>query len=56
MSWEQAIAKFERLAAPYTDAAQRAAVVETVARLETREVEQLTTVLGAKEAPLFSTR
>lgn len=47
MSWEKATAKFERLATPYTDAAQRAAIVETVAHLETKEVEQLTEVLSA---------
>jgi 2-methylcitrate dehydratase len=47
MSWEQAVAKFERLAAPYTDAGQRAAIVEMVAHLETKEVEQLTRLLGA---------
>jgi 2-methylcitrate dehydratase len=47
MSWEQAIAKFERLATPYTSAAQRAAIVETVAHLETKEVEQLTMLAGA---------
>jgi len=50
MSWEEATAKFERLATPYTDAAQRAAIVETVAHLETKEVEQLTEVLGASFA------
>src|SRR5207244_1300477 len=40
LSWEQAVAKFERLAAPFTDAAQRAAITETVADLETKAVEQ----------------
>ncbi len=50
MSWEKAVAKFERLAAPYTDAAQRAVIVETVAHLETKEVEQLTSLLGASFA------
>ena len=50
MSWEEAIAKFERLTTPYTGAAQRAAIVETVAHLETKEVEQLTEVLGASFA------
>ena len=47
MSWEKAVAKFERLAALFTDATQRAAIVETVAHLETKEVEQLTELLGA---------
>lgn len=50
MSWEKATAKFERLATPYTDAAQRAAIVETVAHLEMKEIEQLTKVLGASFA------
>ncbi len=50
MSWEKAVAKFERLAAPYTDAAQRAAILETVAHLETKEVAQLTELLGASFA------
>jgi 2-methylcitrate dehydratase len=45
LSWEQAAAKFEHLAAPYTDAAQRAAIVEATAHLETISVAQLTRVL-----------
>ncbi|HEX6777806.1 MAG TPA: MmgE/PrpD family protein [Ktedonobacterales bacterium] len=51
MSWEQAVAKFERLAAPAADAAQRAAIIETVAHLETKDVEQLTGFLSASVAP-----
>jgi 2-methylcitrate dehydratase len=51
MSWEQAAAKFERLAAPYTSASQRNSIVEAVANLETSGVEQLTTALGASFAP-----
>jgi 2-methylcitrate dehydratase len=51
MSWEQAVAKFEQLAAPAADAAQRAALVETVAELETKTVEQLTGLLRASFAP-----
>ena len=50
MSWEKAAAKFERLAAPYTDNAQRAAIVETVALLESKEVVQLTQLSGASFA------
>ena len=50
MSWEKAVAKFERLAAPYTDAGQRASIGETVAHLETKEVAQLTELLGASFA------
>ncbi|HYL43766.1 MAG TPA: MmgE/PrpD family protein [Ktedonobacteraceae bacterium] len=47
LSWEKAVAKFERLAAPYTDTARRASIVETVAHLETKEVEQLTRLFSA---------
>jgi 2-methylcitrate dehydratase len=47
LSWEKVVAKFERLATPYTGTAQRAEIVETVAHLETKEVEQLTGLLGA---------
>jgi 2-methylcitrate dehydratase len=50
-SWQKVVAKFERLTAPYTSAGQRAAIVETVAHLETKEVAQLTNVLGASFAP-----
>ncbi|GCE28838.1 2-methylcitrate dehydratase [Dictyobacter alpinus] len=45
MSWQQALAKFERLTTPYTDSAQRTAISETVAALETKTVAQLTAVL-----------
>jgi 2-methylcitrate dehydratase len=51
MSWQKAVAKFERLAASFTDAAQRASIVETVAHMETKEVVQLTKLLGAEDAP-----
>ena len=47
MSWEQVVAKFERLAAPYTIMEQRTSIVELVAHLETNNVEQLTGLLGA---------
>jgi len=50
MAWEKVVAKFERLATPYTNAAQRAAIVETVAHLETKEVVQLTDLSGASFA------
>ncbi len=45
LSWEKAIAKFERLAAPFTSREQRAAIAETVAHLEMKEVAQLTDLL-----------
>jgi 2-methylcitrate dehydratase len=47
LSWEKAVAKFERLAAPYTDTTRRSSIVETVAHLETKEVEQLTELFSA---------
>jgi 2-methylcitrate dehydratase len=51
LSWEQAIAKFERLAVSATDAAQRAALVETVAHLEeTPSITQLTELFSAPVA------
>ena len=50
MAWEKVVAKFERLATPYTNATQRAAIVETVAHLETKEVVRFTQLLGASFA------
>jgi 2-methylcitrate dehydratase len=50
MSWEKDVAKFERLAGPFTGTAQRAAIVEMVAHLETKEVAQLTGLLRASSA------
>jgi 2-methylcitrate dehydratase len=47
ISWDRIVAKFERLAAPYSNEAQRAAIIETVAHLESEEVVQLTRLLGA---------
>jgi len=47
LSWEQAVAKFERLAASSTAAKRRAALVETVSRLEEAEIQQLTGLLAA---------
>jgi 2-methylcitrate dehydratase len=40
-SWEQAEAKFERLAAPYAERQLLQAIVEAVAHLETIDVSQL---------------
>lgn len=45
LSWEKAVAKFERLAAPFTTAGQRAALIDTIAHLEERDVMQLTEIL-----------
>jgi 2-methylcitrate dehydratase len=46
LSWEQAVAKFERLATPSTSAAQRVALVEMVAHLETKAVTDLTALFA----------
>ena len=51
MSWEKAVDKFERLAAPYTNVEQRMSIIDAVPHLETREVEQLTRLLGASFVP-----
>jgi 2-methylcitrate dehydratase len=51
MSWEKTAAKFELLAAPFTDATRLAAIVETVAHLETKDIAQLTELLRAEDAP-----
>ena len=50
MSWEKAVAKFERLAGPFTSISQRVAIIETVSNLETKEITQLTEVLRAPSA------
>jgi 2-methylcitrate dehydratase len=50
LSWEKAVAKFERLAASFTSPKQRSAIATTVAHLETKEVSQLTELLGAVRA------
>ena len=46
LTWEQAEAKFERLAAPYTERQLRQAIAEAVAHLETIDVSQLTELLA----------
>lgn len=45
LTWEQAVAKFERLALPFTESEQRAAIIEAVAHLEEHEVTHLTDIL-----------
>jgi 2-methylcitrate dehydratase len=50
MSWQKVVAKFERLAGPFTGTAQRAEIIELVAHLEANEVTQLTEVLGEANA------
>ena len=52
LSWEQAVAKFERLVAPYADTEQRTAIADVVAHLETKDVRELTGLLGAAFAPV----
>lgn len=49
--WEQAVAKFERLATPFTNSTQRVAIREAVAHLETQEVAQLTELLRVAFIP-----
>ena len=46
MSWEMAQAKFEQLAAPYTDDGLRHAISEAFAHLDSIEVQQLTELLA----------
>ncbi len=46
LTWEQAEAKFERLAAPYTERWVRQAIAEAVAHVETLDVSQLTELLA----------
>ena len=46
LTWEQAEAKFERLAAPYTERQLRQAMMEAVAHLETIDMSQLTELLA----------
>ncbi|GHO49597.1 MmgE/PrpD family protein [Ktedonospora formicarum] len=46
MSWEQAVAKFERLAAPYASATCRQGIIDAIAHLETKQVEDLTKLLS----------
>ncbi len=53
MSWKSVVAKFDRLAIPYTDTEQRAAIVETVAHLETKKVEQLTELLSQRREAIL---
>src|SRR6185437_6727400 len=45
MRWETVAAKFERLAAPYTDRESRRALVEAVAQLDSLTVRDLTALL-----------
>jgi 2-methylcitrate dehydratase len=47
MRWETAVAKFERLAAPYTDQGLRRALVEAVSQLDTIAVRDLAASLAA---------
>src|SRR5438874_8468366 len=47
MTWEKAVAKFERLAGPFTGTTQCAVIIEIVAHLQAEEVAQLTGLLRA---------
>ncbi|MGA2099407.1 MAG: MmgE/PrpD family protein, partial [Candidatus Acidiferrum sp.] len=46
MPWDKVVAKFNSLASPYTNEAQRAAIVEAVAQLEIHDIARLTNVLN----------
>jgi 2-methylcitrate dehydratase len=46
MSWEKAVLKFERLAAPYSDERLLRSIEETVEQLENKEVRQLAELLA----------
>lgn len=46
MSWDDVVAKFDRLAAPFADAGLRDEIVGTVRQLEHRRVGDLTTLLA----------
>jgi 2-methylcitrate dehydratase len=50
MSWENAVKKFERLSAPYTDRALRREIEEAVANLETIQVAELTRLFTKVQA------
>ncbi len=56
MSWEKAVAKFERLAGSFTSTAQRAAIIKIVAHLETKTVAQLTELLRAPSVHTWYTK
>ncbi len=56
MSWEKAVAKFERLAGSFTSTAQRAAIIKIVAHLETKAVAQLTELLRAPSVHTWYTK
>jgi 2-methylcitrate dehydratase len=51
MSWQEALEKFERLAAPATDEALRRAIAETVLHLEEVPIRELTGLLARVAAP-----
>jgi 2-methylcitrate dehydratase len=51
LSWEQALEKFESLAAPYTDGELRRAIAETVQHLDEVPVRQLTALLAQVRLP-----
>src|SRR6266702_3723379 len=56
MSWEKAVAKFERLAGSFTSNAQRAAIIKIATHLETKAVAQLTELLRAPSVHTWYTK
>ncbi len=51
MSWDTAVAKFDRLSSPYVDADLRKEIVEVVSNLEHRPVADLVNLLGRIRNP-----
>ncbi len=51
MTWETVAEKFERLAAPYTDAALRSDIIAAVEQLETLPAQELIDLLAQVETP-----
>lgn len=51
MAWDTVVQKFERLSAPYTDAALRNQIVEAAHKLDTITITQLTDLLAQVKTP-----
>jgi 2-methylcitrate dehydratase len=56
--WDRVVSKFNRLASPYANEAQRSAIVAAVAQLESEEIAHLTKVLNVsfEKAPAPESR
>jgi hypothetical protein len=51
MTWEMACTKFERLAEPYTTAAERRVIADAVFNLESTSASDLGRLLGSIHVP-----